>query len=199
MGILLIIFARSFLFLNVSLALSILCVPVLAHREMHTLRLPFPKDMDQYLVQDQAQGKQAIVNPVFTKALEQVREKCKIPILLPAYLANEEEPMELYAIVEKASQDSYLIPLGFSADCAGGNACRWGTIIGEKVKEEVKPKGKKVRLIRNLTGYFQAGKCGAVCSDSKIVFYQGGYKYTFGIKAAKLDTMLKVVNSALKK
>lgn len=134
---------------------------------------------------------------IIFKNVSAIKRKSKMPVLLPSYLGNEKEQNELYPNTLEVVSGKYTIIVGFSEDCAGGNACRWGIISGEKVKKRVPLKGKKVILKNGLIGYFQDAVCNAVCSDSEITFYQKKYKYSFGVKAAKLNTMIKVVNSAI--
>jgi hypothetical protein len=60
-----------------------------------------------------------------------------------------------------------------------------------------RPNGKPVKLERGITGYFIDAKCDRVCNDSTLTWQQGGYRYTVSIKAADVDTLRKVANSAI--
>lgn len=85
------------------------------------------------------QGKAGKINPAFNSILAELRQKCRLPILLPTDLGNEGEEAPIYARVVEAKPDRYELILGFYEDCEGGNACRWGTVSGEKVRRKVRP------------------------------------------------------------
>ncbi len=145
----------------------------------------------------QAQNKGDNVNPIFKEILAELKKKSHVPIILPRDLGNKDEPAPLYARLESISPNEYRIIIGFSPDCEGGNACRWGTVSGEKNSNASGASGVKVLLSKGITGYFILGKCGAVCSDSRIIWFNGQYKYTIGIKAAKKSVLVAVANSAI--
>jgi hypothetical protein len=137
---------------------------------------------------------------VFAPILQSLQAKTKVPLRLPGYLATENETHALYAIVESASVLGYEIQLAFSEDCSGGNVCHYGIVSGRAIGTKVnRPKGEKVPLANGLTGYFVDATCGATCSDSTLTWDQGGFRYTVGLKAEKLDTVKKVAESAIAK
>lgn len=138
------------------------------------------------------------INPVFKPVLSELQRKTMVPIRLPAYLGNEKEPSKLHAIVQTSTATQYEILLGFAEDCDGGNYCRWGVVSGKKGRTECSGRGTPVILANNRKGYFINATCGAVCSDSTLSWEQDGYCYTVGIKAAKIETLIKVANSAIK-
>ncbi len=57
--------------------------------------------------------------------------------------------------------------------------------------------GEKVFLASNITGYFTDATCGANCSDSTLVWEQNDVRYTVALKAGKLETLVKIANSAI--
>jgi len=134
---------------------------------------------------------------VFDPILSSLKRKTKVSIKLPTYLGNESETSKLYATLQSVSDKHYEIVLGFTENCDGGNACRWGTIRGERSKPKELSKGISVQLANKTTGYFIEATCGAVCSDSILSWSQNGQYYTVGIKAAKVDMLIKVANSAI--
>jgi hypothetical protein len=69
-----------------------------------------------------------------------------------------------------------------------------GRTIEGTVRQE---KGRAVPLDQGIIGYFVDAKCGANCSDSTLNWSQDGYRYTVGIKAENLQTLIKVANSAI--
>jgi hypothetical protein len=137
---------------------------------------------------------------VFAPILPSLQVKTRVPLKLPHYLATENESNELYAIIDSASPTSYEIQLAFTPDCSGGNVCHYGVVSARAIKAgEVSPKGTRVSLANGLTGYFFDSTCDAVCSDSTLTWDQGGYRYTVGLKAEKLETMKRVAESAISK
>lgn len=135
---------------------------------------------------------------VFEPVISQIQQKSRVPLRLPTYLATEEETNPLYAIVETTTPTRYELQLAFTPDCTGGNACRYGVVSGQAVKSKAKrPRGKTVKLVQGITGYFIDATCGANCSDSTLTWNQNGYRYTVGIKAGNVQTLTKVANSAI--
>jgi hypothetical protein len=119
----------------------------------------------------------------------------RIPIVLPTYLGTEDEDHPIYAIVDVASQSRFKILLAFTKDCLGQNVCRYGMVSGQIARSS--PKGKATTLSRGVTGYFVDATCDGHCSDSTITWDMKGYRYVIGIKAEKIDRLIKVANSAI--
>ena len=123
----------------------------------------------EILSQSSADG--AIFDPI----LQVLRQKTRVPLRLPTYLALEEETYPLTAIIELAAPTRYRLQLAFTPDCAGGNVCRYGMVSGQAVGRKAKRmRGKAVKLAKGITGYFIDAECGANCSDSTLVWQQGG-------------------------
>ena len=143
--------------------------------------------------QDSSQGR-AVFEPVLTE----LKQKTRVPLRLPTYLATEEETNPLYAIIETATVRRYVLQLAFTKTCGGGTACRYGMVSGQAVEGRARrEKGRAVSLAHGITGYFVDAQCGANCSDSTLTWVQDGYRYTVGIKAEKVETLIKVANSAI--
>ena len=138
------------------------------------------------------------VNSIFKPVLPILQKKTRVPLRLPTYLATEGEEYPLHAIVEVATPTHYELQLAFTPDCTGGTACRYGTISGQAIRPSAKRlRGKTVKLAQGITGYFVDATCGANCSDSTLSWNQDGYRYTVGIKAEKMGTLIKVADSAI--
>lgn len=135
---------------------------------------------------------------IFEKAAPELRQKTRVPFRYPTYFATEAETNPLYAIIERATPNGYELEVAFTPDCGGGNACRFGMVAGEKIASGAKRlRGKTVKLSHGVEGYFVDAKCGANCTDSTLTWEQDGYRYTVGIKAANVETLTKVANSAI--
>ena len=136
---------------------------------------------------------------VFDKVLQPLRERTRVPLKLPSYLATESETYPLYAIIMTATSKRYVLQLAFTPDCDGENVCRYGMVSGTVAPRPKRPPGKPVKLMRGIIGYFIDAKCDRTCSDSTLTWQQVGHRYVVGIKAADIDTLRKVANSAIDK
>lgn len=148
---------------------------------------------------DKPQG-QPETNSIFHPILLHLQQKTRVPLRLPTYFATEEETNPLYAIVELATAERYELQVAFTKTCTGGNVCHYGIVSGQVTKQAAgREKGKPVALVNGITGYFVDAKCGANCPDSTLIWKQDEYRYTVGIKAADIETLTKVANSAIRR
>jgi hypothetical protein len=145
---------------------------------------------------DNRQG-QPETNSIFHPILSELQQRTRVPLRLPTYLATQEEVNTLYAIVETAKAEHYELQLAFTKTCIGGNVCHYGTVSGQAAKMVEREKGKPVSLVNGITGYFVNAKCGANCPDSTLIWKEDGYRYAVGIKAADIETLTKIANSAI--
>ena len=90
-----------------------------------------------------------------------------------------------------------MLEIAFTTTCGGAHVCHYGTVSGTIAPGSKRPNGKPVKLVGGITGYFIDAKCDRVCNDSTLTWQQLGHRYTVGIKAADLDTLRKVANSAI--
>jgi len=139
------------------------------------------------------------VHPVFQPILGKLQHiKPRVSILLPGYIPEPDGGKPVYAVVEKATPSEYSVLLGLTKDCNGGTACRLGAVFGEAITIQSPPNaGKSIRLTNGITGYFTEAKCGANCSDAMVSWDQNGGRYTVALKAGKLETLVKMANSAI--
>lgn len=154
------------------------------------------KNQSQLIVQQQINNKTSQTHPVFKSILPKLKQKTQIKILLPKYIPGLEGENPLYAILETATKNQYEIILGFSPDCNGGTACRFGTIGAEAINSKTpKLTGKAVSLAKGITGYFVDFQCGAGCSDATLTWRQKGVQYAIGLKAGKRSELLQIAKS----
>lgn len=136
---------------------------------------------------------------IFKRVSPLLRQKTRVPLRLPTYLATEGETYPLSAIIEVAATGRYELQLAFTPDCSGGTACRYGVVSGQAVGRNAgRMRGRTVKLARGIVGYFIDAECAANCSDSTLSWQEGGYRYTVGIKAASVGVLRKVANSAIR-
>jgi hypothetical protein len=140
----------------------------------------------------------AVPHSVFKPILGKLKAKTQVPIRLPAYVPESRNANPLYALLEVSTSTKYRIMLAFAPDCNGGTACRLGMVSGEKIMPQVTPlKGKPVSLAQGITGYFVDAVCRANCSDATLTWEQDRSRFTVAIKAGKLETLIKMANSAI--
>ncbi|RUS99385.1 hypothetical protein DSM106972_078270 [Dulcicalothrix desertica PCC 7102] len=135
-------------------------------------------------------------NAVFAPILPKLKKNSKIAILLPKQIPGSESENKLYAVVETATPNKYGIILGFTPDCNGGTACRYGFVGAESVTNKTpRQRGKVVSLQNRTTAYFTESQCGANCSDGILTWRRRGVQYSAGLKAGKLNDVLQMANS----
>ncbi len=135
-------------------------------------------------------------NAVFASILPKLKKNTKIAILLPKQIPGSERENKLYAVVETAMPNKYEIILGFTPDCNGGTACRYGFLGAEAITNKMsRQTGKIVSLQNRTTAYFTESQCGANCSDAILTWRRNNVQYSAGLKAGKLNDVLQMANS----
>ncbi|MEA5577810.1 hypothetical protein [Anabaena sp. UHCC 0451] len=156
------------------------------------------KNQPQLIVKQQVNRKTAQPHTVFKSILPKLKQNTKIRILLPSYIPGLEGENPLYAIIETANKNKYDIILGFSPDCNGGSACRFGMISAEAInKTTPRLSGKAISLAKGKTAYFVDFQCGAGCSDATLTWRQKGVQYTLGLKAGKQSELVEMAKSVI--
>ena len=137
-------------------------------------------------------------HPIFQTILAELQNNTTIPLSLPTYIPEYDQPNSLYALIEKTTASEYTILLAFTQDCTGGTACRLGGVSGKKISsQDSKLNGQEVALVNNITGYFTDAVCGANCSDSTLSWVQNDIYYTVALQGGKLENLVKMANSAI--
>lgn len=136
------------------------------------------------------------VLPLFQAVLPDLKKYMPLPVYFPTTFGDV-APGQLYASIAKADATSYYLSLDFSADCNGANACHYGSLSGEATTYLDPQSGQKVSLAGGQTGYFNDAGCGASCSEATLSWEKDGVRYTIGSKAAKLQTLVNIANSAI--
>lgn len=159
---------------------------------------------------------------VFEPILGQIKTR-QVPVRLPTYIPSVGQfPAQsgtnqapVYANLNEFESNGYQVILGYSADCAGGNACRLGTVQGEikpttaivqlyqsddylyshRSQEQL----SEVVLANNIQGWFLPWRCATSCSDATVVWEEGNYRYAVGIKAGDKASLVKMANSAIQR
>ena len=150
-----------------------------------------------------------------------------IPLRLPNYIPeigqrlkddnSRNQRLSVYAHLDEATANRYEITIGHSPTCTGGNVCRLGTIAATRITKgtpsiveqyafmkDPKFLGRRskepmssVKLNQNLTGTFVPWICGANCNDAKVVWDEGQYRYSVGLKVGDRDSLIQMANSSI--
>jgi hypothetical protein len=91
---------------------------------------------------------------IFDKVLPTLRQRTRVPLKLPSYIAAEEETNPLYATITTATSRRYALELAFTENCGGANVCHYGVVSGTTARGSNRPRGKPVKLLSGITGYF---------------------------------------------
>ncbi|TAE33196.1 MAG: hypothetical protein EAY65_05345 [Alphaproteobacteria bacterium] len=100
------------------------------------------------------------------------------------------------------SDDTISLGLGFGKGCTGGNACRIGGYLRQRLPSSslvIYPREIFMPVYfggdEDLIGYFIPATCGANCSDSHLMWIEEGYFYEISMKAADKDELVKARES----
>lgn len=145
----------------------------------------------------------------------------QVPLRLPTYIpahgqaetTGDVPPVS--ANLTSRESGRYEVILGYSPDCEGGSVCRLGTVTGQmKPTEPIaaqfnesdylysdehrsdEPMGS-VTLANNIRGEFLPWRCATSCEDAQIVWEEGNYRYSVGIKMGDRASLVEMANSAI--
>jgi len=142
------------------------------------------------------------VNPVFRPILPRLAG-LTIPVLLPSYLPfHASAGLRIYATLDDRTSFAYLVNIGYTPDCHGTGACRFGEVTdGPEIDTPTifdYPRGRHVFLHNGALALYYPYTCGASCGDSVLVFQSGGAVYTVSVKAGSLADVLAMANSVVR-
>ena len=134
----------------------------------------------------------------YSAAQAALQKRTKVPLRLPTFIPPYGDADNLvFATVESADAQGYDVEIAFAEDCHGANVCHLGEIQGSTKLFPREGRRVPVALHKGLTGYFIDSTCGASCNDSEILWREGDYHYSIGMKAEEEATLVKIVNSAI--
>jgi hypothetical protein len=137
---------------------------------------------------------------IFKRAGEVIQRESLVPLRLPTFLPDDiSEKNPVYATLRSVSRTGYDIVLEFQPDCGGADACFYAELKGSStpIVEETEVAKVPVTLQGGIKGYFIDFTCAANCGESYVGWSEGGYYYSIGMKAEKMQTLVKVANSAI--
>jgi hypothetical protein len=131
-------------------------------------------------------------NAVFTPVFVQLQTKTKVPLRLPAILADDYDAA-LYAEVGAISPTRYVVRIG--QNCERGY-CAYGKVSGTKISRRTgRPNGRSIKLAGGVMGRLIDGS--KRLTDSILTWDEGGYRYAISIYASEPTALIRIVNSAL--
>lgn len=136
----------------------------------------------------------------FARVTDSVRAATRVPLRVPRLAFGDAADDSVRITILAAAPEQYDLVIGDgSVDyCTGGVYCRVGEVTGERLRAGVAPPaGRQVTLPGGRHGVFTAATCGANCSDSRITWDEGPYRYVLGLKLGTLPEVLRMAESAL--
>lgn len=134
----------------------------------------------------------------YARVVDTVRAITRVPLRLPLTGWGDGYDDSTRVTVSDVTPDRYELILGNSPaeDCDGGTWCRIGTVTGERRHGPTPlPHGRAVTVRGRYRGVFTDATCGANCSDSKVTWDDGPYRYSVGLKAGRLDRVQRMAES----
>lgn len=133
---------------------------------------------------------------IWQNLLPQLRQKTRIPILLPSQISPETET--IYITEALATQSSYDIFLGYTPNCTEKH-CFLGSFHASR-NNDLDIEGQPASLANGITGYYKERAC-MNCGDSSIGWRQNGVSYLIHYKVSRpfspADLMQQLANSAI--
>jgi hypothetical protein len=117
---------------------------------------------------------------VFKPAIDEIRNKVQIPILLPSKLPSVIREREIKLASGTVSEEGYNIDLYYSE--IGSNAAFVAYFAGSKEIFHDLPNTRRVRLANGIEGLFRPVSCGGSCAPANLWWEQNGVMYQIQIK-----------------
>ena len=141
-------------------------------------------------------GHTAIMSSPFPSLDPAVERAIGIPLRVPKILPQTGQA-QLFPVVLEADSERYEIALAMALPCNGEHRCTYGTVQGSIHPIESWGKSTRVDLEDGIVGHFTPMECGAYCSEAYIMWRQGAYLYSIGIKAGSKKELLEAARSAI--
>ena len=140
----------------------------------------------------------APVDLIFAPLIKDLQAQTSAPLRLPIRVIEHAGRSPLYSRIEFVEPTGYGIRMAYTPHCLVASACTYGVFFVELASESQESlEGEVIPLAQNIAGYFADYTCKARCSDARLIWDRDGYRYYLGIKAGKLETLVKLANSAI--
>jgi hypothetical protein len=134
---------------------------------------------------------------LFAEVLPKVKDRTKVPVLLPQRYRSDSETN---VAAGKGRKRGYTLSIAAIRDCGGATACfiaDFGAQRGEQPHYT-----RKVKLTGGRTGYFKPLTCGASCSPPAIEWVEDDVLYWIqahaGNKRQERRRLRRMANSAIR-
>ncbi len=120
-----------------------------------------------------------VVPPALAPAVDALRKRTLLPIVVPAKL----DP-GVFAQIEAATDDSYVLDTGLTRDCGGAHACGWFTLSAARAKPaDALRFGQSVSLGRGVDGDLSPPRMTAYPTDTGIAWRLGNTAYALSVNS----------------
>lgn len=119
-------------------------------------------------------------NELFRPAIEEIRGKTKIPILLPSKLPAETNESAIKSVSGDLTDTGYNISLYYEEGC--GNACYAGMLEGSSHILKKIPNTQPAKIKNGIEAKFRPVSCGGSCAPANLWWEQAGAMYSIQIK-----------------
>jgi len=137
----------------------------------------------------------------FARVARLLRQDSEVPLRLPGRLPNAGEKNRIFLVIRSVTKTSYDVLLATELPCDGQNVCLYGSVQAvSSLKDFYTDEDSRttpVVLARGIKGQFIGTVCRAYCTQAYARWREGDYFYSVGIKAAKMDTVIRMANSAI--
>jgi hypothetical protein len=118
---------------------------------------------------------------VFKHALDEIRSKTRIPVLVPSKLPSAVPESGIELATGEVRKDGYFISLYYTKDANASYAAGFGgsTLI---LEERDLPNSVRVPLSGGRNGIFRPVSCGGSCAPANLWWEQNGVMYQIQIK-----------------
>ncbi len=117
---------------------------------------------------------------VFKPAIDEIRDKVQIPILLPSEFPSGIRESDIKLARGTVSEGGYSIELYYSE--VGSNATFAAGFGGSKQVHRDLPNTSRVRLANGIEGLFRPVSCGGSCTPANLWWEQHGAMYQIQLK-----------------
>jgi hypothetical protein len=131
------------------------------------------------------------------KPLKAVKRATKLPVLLPSRMTTEHRRLFSQG---KGRANRYSFEIGAVRNCGTATACY---VAGFRARRGGKAgSGRKVKLAKGVTGYFERSRCGASCGPATLAWVQDGVLYEvegkLGTQKSERKLLTRLANSAIR-
>ena len=120
-----------------------------------------------------------VVPAAFSRAVAALRKRTLLPIVMPSKI-----DAGVFAQIEAASNDSYVLDTGLAPDCGGAHACGWFTLSAARAKPvDALWFGERVSLGRGVDGDLSPPRMTAYPTDTVIAWHLGSSAYTLSVNS----------------